>query len=166
MTPINFKWDGETMQPVSPRDAKACDDVFVIGERYALAPVESRSTASHNHYFACIKDGWDNLPDSELERFPSTEHLRKFALIKSGYANQTQHVASSKVEAIRLAAFIRPMDTYAIVIATNCVVTVYTAQSQSIKAMGKKVFQESKDAVLSFIASLIGAKATDLGQAA
>jgi len=166
MTPINFKWDGETMQPVSPRDAKACDDVFVIGDRYALAPVENRSTASHNHYFACIKDGWDNLPDSELDRFPSPEHLRKFALVKSGYANQSQIIASSRAEAVRLAAFIRPIDTYAIVTVTGCVVTSYTAQSQSIKAMGRAVFQESKDKVLNFIASLIGAKATDLGQAA
>lgn len=166
MTPINFRWDGEAMHPVSPRDAKASDETFVVGERYALAPVESRSTASHNHYFACIKDGWDNLPDSELDRFPSPEHLRKFALVKSGYANQSQIIASSRAEAVRLAAFIRPIDTYAIVTVTGCVVTSYTAQSQSIKAMGRAVFQESKHKVLNFIAALIGASADDLGKAA
>jgi len=38
-------------------------------------------------------------------------------------------------EAQRIAAFIKPMDTYAMVIVNECVVTVYTAKSQSLKAM-------------------------------
>jgi hypothetical protein len=57
---------------------------------------------------------------------------------------------------VRLAAFIRPTDEYAIVDVKESVVTVWTAQSQSMKAMGKEAFGKSKVAVLEFAAGMIG----------
>jgi hypothetical protein len=61
----------------------------------------------------------------------------------------------SKAAAIRLGAFVKPMDPYALVAVSGACVKVYTARSQAPKAMGRKVFQESKDAVLEVLAGMI-----------
>ena len=152
---ITYTWDGEAFVPRS-RFAKICDRIFVVGADYPLVVEEPRSSASHRHFFAQVTDLWRNLPEHLSEDFPSSEHLRKYALIKAGYCDKRSIVCASKAEALRIAAFIEPIDEYALVTVSEAVVTVYTAQSQSTRAMGAKVFQQSKDAVFDFIARLVG----------
>lgn len=141
------------MTPVHPRIA---DGYFVIGERYTLEVIEERSAKTHAHYFACLHDIWMNLPEGDAERFPTEDHMRKYALIKSGYADERSIVCSSRREAIRIAAFVQTMDSFAVVIVRGAVVRVFTAQSQSKRSMGKEQFQESKQAVLDYCSGLLG----------
>lgn len=155
MIPVLFTWDGESMV-AQRRFQMVCDKQFVVGEVYPMIVQEPRSQASHNHYFASIEAAWLNLPEDIAEQFPSSEHLRKYALIKAGFADERSIVCASKAEAQRMACFIKPMDHYAIVVVSEATIKVYTAQSQSNKAMGKKVFQGSKDAVLDVIARMVG----------
>ncbi len=162
---LPFRWDGSIMQPL-PGFAKRCDAAFVIGEVYNLEAIEQRSAKSHAHYFASINEAWQTLPEQHAERFPTAEHLRKWCLIRAGYAEQRQMVASSKAEALRLAAFIKPMDGYAEVSVRESVVIVFTAESQSMKAMGKERFQASKTAVLELLAVILECEVTELGRAA
>lgn len=164
MTPVTFTWDGESMVALR-RFAKLCDQQFVIGEDYTMVVAEPRSRASHNHYFACIELAWLNLPEDLAEQFPTSEHLRKYALIKAGFADERSIVCGSKAEAQRVAAFIKPMDHFAIVVVSEATIKVYTAQSQSNKAMGSKVFQGSKDAVLDVISKMVGTEASMLRHA-
>lgn len=161
--PMVFSWDGEAMRPVHPRLA---DRHYVIGETYRLAIHEDRSRASHSHYFACIAEAHASLPDEMAERWPTPEHLRKFALIRAGYCDTHTLVASSKAEAQRIAAFIRPSDEFAVVEVRDATVTRYVARSQSERAMGRKEFQASKDAVLDVIAGLLGVTADEMRSAA
>lgn len=169
MIPIIFSWNGEAMEPQA-RFVKFCNQQFVVGETYPLIVQEPRSQATHNHFFASIHEAWSNLPENIAERFPTADHLRKYALIKAGYRDERSIVVRSAAEAQRLAAFIKPMDDFAVVTANLAVVTVYTAKSQSMRAMGGKEFQASKQAVLDVIAELIGVTAGELqsraGQAA
>lgn len=158
-----FDWDGEAMRPRHPRVA---DRHFVIGETYRLAVQEERSNASHGHYFAALAEAHTNLPEEWAERLPTPEHLRRYALIRSGFADSQTFVASSKAEAVRLAAFLRPVDEFAIVTVEGSTVTRYTAKSQSYRAMGKADFQASKDAVLSIAAAMIGVTTQALSEAA
>jgi hypothetical protein len=158
--PIYAEWTGEAFMPPT-RFRKALDASLVVGERYKLEIIEERSAKSHAHYFAQLHDIWMSLPDHEAERFPTVDHLRAYALIREGFRETRDIVASSKAEAQRIAAFVRPMDEYAVVIVKDCVVRVATARSQSMRAMGKSDFQRSKDAVLSYAASLIGVKAEE-----
>lgn len=153
--PILYQWDGEAMRPLR-RFAKACDQQFGVGEVVPLVVQEARSRATHSHYFACIQDAWDNLPEEMADNFASPEHLRKWALIRAGYRDERTHPCASKAEAMRFRAFIRPMDEFAVVLVREAVVVVYTAQSQSMKAMGRKTFAESKQAVLGVLADMIG----------
>ena len=102
------------------------------------------------------------MPEYLAERFATAEHLRKHALIRAGFRDERTIVASSKAEAQRIAAFVRPFDEYAIVVAKEATVIVYTAKSQSLRAMGRKEFAESKNAVLDEIAAMAGVEADDL----
>jgi hypothetical protein len=153
--PIPMQWTGEAMQPTKGF-ARLADKEFVVGEVYTLVEADaSRSQASHRHYFAAVYDAWLNLPELDAERFPTVEHLRKYALIKAGFCDTREIVCSSKAEAVRLGAFVKPMDPYALVAVKDACVRVYTAKSQAPKAMGKKVFQESKEAVLEVLSGMI-----------
>lgn len=153
--PIPFRWTGDSFEPL-PRFARDCDRFFVVGQVYRMVEEQDRSDASHRHYFAMINEAWQSLPEPAAERFPTPEHLRKFALIKAGFADSRTFTASSRAEAVRLAAFMRPVDEFAIVTTDGATVTMWTARSQSMKAMGRKEFQASKDAVLRVLAELIG----------
>jgi len=153
--PIPMQWDGEVMRPTRGFAATA-DKLFVIGEVYTLAEVDAqRSMRSHRHYFQAVYDAWLNLSEHDADRFPTEVHLRKYALIRAGYCDTRELVCSSKAEAVRVGAFIKPMDPYALVTIKPPAVRVYTAKSQDLRSMGRKVFQESKDAVLEILAGMI-----------
>jgi hypothetical protein len=163
--PCSFIWDGESMTPSSRNMARLADKYYTIGERYLLVPHEQRSAISHRHYFASVNEAWQNLPETYADRFPTPEHLRKWALIKAGYFDSRSIVESSKAQAQRLAAFMKPIDDFAVVTIEGSAVTVYTAKSQSMRAMGKGEFQRSKNAVLEVIASMTGVSVGELAAA-
>ena len=141
------------------------------GELVFLDYARDRSTNSHNHQFAAIAEAWQNLPE-HLMAFPwaaTAETLRKHALIQTRYCDVGVMVAASKAEALRMAAYAGQLATqahgYAIAATDGPVVRVFTPHSQSRKAMGAKVFQESKTAVLDWIADKIGVKSHELERA-
>lgn len=156
--PVQFQWDGEAMVPASPRWAREADRQFVIGERYMLTEYHDRSMATHNHEFASIADMWASLPERYADEpwAQSAEHLRKYALIKCRYCNTQTYSCGSHAEAERWAQNLRPLDEYSIVTVEGTTVYRFTAQSQSKRAMGAKLFQESKSAILDYIEDLIG----------
>ena len=156
-------WTGDSFEPL-PGFRKRADAAFVVGQVYHMEAVEERSARTHRHFFALVNEAWQSLPDHLAGQHPTPDHLRKFALIKAGFADSRQFVASSKAEAIRLAAFVHPMDEYAVVSASEAVVTVWTAQSQSLRAMGKERFKASKDGVLAAIETMLDLEPGTLGQ--
>lgn len=163
MTPLTYQWDGDAMVPLA-RFQRLANKQFVVGETYPLTIHEERSAVSHRHYFASLHDAWLNLPEAEAERFETSEHLRKWCLIKNGFRDERSIVCGSKADARRVAAFIRPMDSFAVVVVNEAVVTVYTARSQSVKAMGKVDFQRSKTAVLDTAWAMCGVSAREAKQ--
>lgn len=159
--PLPFQWDGEAMR-IRPSFQKRADELFCVGETYTLEVLEERSAASHRHYFAAVNEAWANLPEHLSEQYPTAEHLRKGALIRAGYRDERSIVCASRAEALRVAGFIKPLDSYALVTVTEAVVRVFTAQSQSQKAMGKDLFLKSKADVLETLADMIGVQTAAL----
>lgn len=159
MTPLYFTWTGAVMRPELP---KAAARQFKTGERYRLGVIEERSVNSHNHYFASIAEAWKNLPEQYAERFPSAEHLRKWCLVKAGYADERSIACASPEEAAKVGAFVRPLDDFAVITVRENVVKVYTAKSQSTRSMDKKEFGESKNAVLDICAEMVGVTQAEL----
>lgn len=160
-TIFSAQWDGEHMVPL-PRFRRQCDQVFVIGENYVLETIEQRSAASHRHYFACIRSAWQNLPEDMSKQFPTEDHLRKYALIKTGFYNSNAIKCETPAQAVKLAAFIKPLDEFGVIDVRGLVVTRFTARSQSMKAMGKEIFTKSKNDVLDFLATLVGTSTKEL----
>ena len=161
--PAIFTWTGVSLVPLA-RFAKLCGQQFYVGQEYRLAELQERSASTHSHYFACVHESWKNLPHGLAERFPSVEHLRKHALINCGFYDERSLVLSSAAEARRVAAFVAPIDEYAVISVAGTVVKIYTAKSQSYQAMGKKEFAESKRAVLEFLAGSIGVDSGTLAE--
>jgi len=152
---FRFMWRDGVFVP-DGRTATFCDDEFGEGEIVTFERHEERSTASHNHYFACIAEAWNNLPETD-ERFPTAESLRKWALIRSGYCTENTIAADSPEQARTIAAFMGNQEGVIIVVRDN-VVKRYTAKSQSMKAMNKAEFGRSKQDVLDTISELIQVK--------
>lgn len=164
--PIPMAYEGDGVFRALPRFKGLAAEHFGQGEIVTFVAHEDRSLKSHRHFFAAVTEAWQNLPESLGDRFPTTDALRKFALIRTGWRDERSIACSSKAEARRLAAFIRPMDDYALVVVSEALVTVYTAKSQSMKAMGREAFQKSKDDVLAFLAEQIGISQQTLEKAA
>lgn len=164
VAPLQYLGDGQ-FQALKGHAARL-DKALVIGEVLQWEQIYSRSMESHKHYFAVIADAWGNLPESWATALPSPEHLRKHCLVMAGYCTTMQIVCATNSEAVKACAQFKAMDTYSVCSINGSVVTVSTATSQSIKAMGGKVFQESKGKVLDAISQMIGADATELGKAA
>jgi len=156
--PLLCQYDGEGLVPPSTRWGKVWTTHLVVGQEYLMVESHDRSVNSHNHYFAVLHELWSNLPEqyADVPWAQTSEHLRLYALIKTGHCDTNTIVAWSKSEALSMAAFITPIDPYSIVSVTDCTVTRYTARSQSVKAMGKADFQKSKTDVLEFIEDLLG----------
>lgn len=166
-SPIACVWTGKSYEPLNARFLAKANEHHGQGEVLNMAPVEERSPANHAHYFACINEAWQNLPEHLAAEYPNPEALRKRALIKAGFCTVADYVCASRAEAERWALNLRrEADDYALVMVSEAVVRVYRAQSQSMRAMGREQFQRSKDAVLHVLAELIGSDVADLRRAA
>ena len=163
MTPLVYFWDGECMKPLG-HFAKLADKQFVVGETYRLEVVQHRSAESHRHYFACVNEVWANLPKAHVGRWPTPDHMRKWALVQAGYRTETTYIAYSKAEAARFASFLHSLDDYAVVLIDGKLVHHLRAKSQSYAEMSRKEFQASKWAVLDELAKLIGVTRDELSR--
>lgn len=150
--PLTCDWDGEVFRPIHPRRA---DNYLTVGERYSLVQYEDRSAATHNHQFAWLYDAWMNLPEDIADQYPTPEHLRKRALIDAGFYDETIIDAGTHAAAIRVAAAVQAIDTFALVFVRKCFVIRRTAKSQSRRAMKKDEFQKSKTAIMEVIDALL-----------
>lgn len=151
--PVFLKWTGEVFQPESSFK-HYCSREYIVGEVYPMLPVEERSQASHNFYFAALAEGFANLSEENAKRFPDSEALRHWALVQCGYCTETNYVLANSKEARKLAADIRRMSPYAVMKIQDNILIVWEAESQSKAAMKKDRFEDSKRDVLDMIAAM------------
>lgn len=158
---IYFTWDGHAMLPLD-RFSRLAEQSFTSGHAYRMIVDEERSSASHRQYFAAVREAWLNLPEELAFDFPTSDHLRKWALIRAGFCSEIIHPCDSEAEAVRTRKLAKELDTYAVVKRVGQVVHVYVAKSQSYRNMSKREFQESKTAVLDILAGLLNVTADEL----
>jgi hypothetical protein len=148
-------WTGTAFEP-ERRFHNILNAAYGAGELVDLIEHHDRSTATHNHEFAWLKEAWETLPDHLKENYPSAEHLRKRALIATGWCTVRDHVCTTRAEAQRLAVALRgELDAYAVVIINDAVVRVCRAVSQSRGKMHKAAFQQSKTDIINYVADLL-----------
>ena len=158
---LMFSWDGEAMVPARGH-AKRCDEKFTVGETYRMEVSEARSHRSHRHYFAAVHEAWLNLPEHLAERFPSPDHLRKWALVQAGFCDCRELAFDCERSAQIGAEAFREADPYAVMVVTLATLRVFRPHSQDLRSMNKAQFQASKEAVLDKVAQLVGTTAEAL----
>lgn len=166
---VSFIWSGREMVPLD-RYRSLANRQFRPGKVYPMIPHRDRSMKAHGLYFKAVEVAWQNLPEqwqkrreSNLDRFPSSTHLRKWALIQEGFANRTEHPCKSHEDAIEWGKFIREeLDPYAVLEVVGDVLVIWTAQSQDVNNMGHEDFQRSMDKVLSRLSDMLGIATDDL----
>lgn len=162
---VGFIWDGGAMIPLD-RYRGLASRQFRPGVEYAMIPHRGRSEKAHGLYFKALEVGWKNLSDEYSARFPTSEHLRKWCLIKEGYADEHAMVCDNSSKAQATAAICRALDGYAVIRVNDNILTVWTAKSQSHHAMGHEAFTESMNKVLERVADMIGISSQQLTEEA
>lgn len=133
------------------------------GSEHVLEPIAERSMASHSQYFAALKDAFDNLPENVAHRWPTVEHFRKYLLILADKCETRWIACRDEEHAAKTALFMREVDEFAVIGISKddkTVVVVKRAKSQSMRAMGKREFEESKRAVLDLAERFTGVSRT------
>lgn len=141
------------------------DRMFAEGEEYSIEIHEPVSRKSHNHFHAAVNEAWKNLRESDAAQHPDADHLRKWALIKTGWCIKRNVVCETIEQAYAIAAVAGQLDESAVVVVQGKVVTIATARSQKTtgpNCMSREEFQKSKQDVLDYIAGLIGVDAATL----
>lgn len=159
-----FRWSNGGFFPTD-RFAESAAEQFADGAAYWLSVEPERSEKTHKHEFAFVKEAWKTLPENIAHLYPSSEHLRKRALIDAGFYTERLIDAGSQAAALRVAAFAREEDEFAWVVTRGPMVVVRKAKSQSHRAMGAGDFHRSKQAVLEVIAGLLGTTVEALSHA-
>ncbi len=151
--PLLWTWTGEAMVPRAAFVSEA-NRQFVVDEVYRLVEAEEHSSASRRHQFAWLREAWKNLPHPLDEEFPTSEHLRKRALIDAGFYTEQVLDVGSNAAALRVAMAFRSRDEFVHVVVRGGVVVIREAKSQ--RTMLKDEFQASKTAIMEIVAGLIG----------
>lgn len=164
--PVLVRWNGEIEAFVPlPHFVKRCNATLVDTEIYRMVVQEERSDISHRHEFAWLKTAWLQLPEDIADLYPSPEHLRKRALIQGGFYTEEIIDAGSAAAALRVAAYVRGHDEFALVIVRGSIVIVRHAMSQSYRSMDRKKFRESKTAIIEIVSAMIGVQPAELEKA-
>lgn len=166
--PIECTWDSaaSVFRPTSPYQGRVASKHYGAGEVVRLMELPERSNASHNHLFAAIENTFQSLPPLLAERWPTVTHFRKYVTIKAGHCFSDSITCPSHADALRVAAWARKLDEFALVDVTGKVVTRFSAKSLSYRAIGdKKEFQRIKDKILEVLADQIGVTSGELSRA-
>ena len=161
---IGAIWDGSELVLRS-------DPGLDVGERVTVEITRARTGQTHRHQFAWVREAWATLPEhvAMMPYAETPETLRKHALIATGY-NQTLVLAFESNRAARdgkaalLATHVKAHG-YALGRVVGPTLTIWTPESQSYKAMGRDRFNESKRAILEWIAAQIEVTPRELERA-
>lgn len=167
--PLWFRWDGRVLWPMLPRLADHMNKMIKAGDICQINVVADRSMRSHGHFFAVLQRAWASLPEADrINAFPSSEHLRKWALSHTPYCTMRMYTASNAFEAQRLAKFLAGNDIqYSRIETKGRHITQFIPDSQALDAMpDSKIFQASKDAVFDVLAQHLGIVVEELEGAA
>lgn len=138
------------------------------GELVTVIIERGRSLNSHRHQFAFVREAWQNLPE-HLQSAPwaeTPETMRKHALIATGFHQSYTLDCGANAMAQRIKTQLVRAEAraegYAIGRVRGPILTIWTPESQSMRSMGGKRFQESKTAILDWMAAQIGVTASAL----
>ena len=153
--PFLFKWSGFGMVPLAGQHLR-CAERFVVNGRYGFVIFDGRSEENHSHYFAVIRDYWNNWPESYEIELSSEKQLRRHALIRTGHYDQHIMALASKEDAERYIERMTEREGYAEFSLNESVVVARFAKTQRKNFQSNADFKKAKQDVLDFMASVTG----------
>lgn len=163
--PMMYRWSGTVMQPMR-YFAELAHAQFKPDEVYWLVEHGDRRMTSHRHYFACINEAHANLKEDEHQRWPTPEHLRKWALTFTPFCDVRHFRAMTRKEAERVLEFLDNQPYFCRVEIRGQEVVQFVPLSQSFAAMpDQRTFAQSKRAVLDVLARHLGTSVDELEEA-
>ncbi len=135
MRRLELAWDGEAFWPLSA-DRLLAREVYGQGEIVAFSEAKDRSSPSHRHYFASLREAWVNLPEGYAERFategaPTQVGADPHRLLPEPAPSS----AAQEPRPDRSPPSSRSNDAYALVSLEGRTIWHLTAMSQSLEAM-------------------------------
>lgn len=137
----------------SMRYRKVAERQFGAGGEYVLEPVSERSLASNSQYHAALRDLFDSVPETLQARWPNIEHFRAWLLIETNWYDEIE-APDGKPLVITNRPYVR-------VIKRGNRTIILAPKSQSMRAMGKSEFEQSKRDVLDLAAQIVGTTRTE-----
>ena len=138
------------------------------GEIVSVTIERGRSGQSHRHQFAWVHDAWLTLPEAvrDMPWAETAETMRKHALIATGFHQTYTLDCGGEAPARRVKAALVAAEAgkhgYALGRVRGPVVTIWTPESQSYRAMGGDRFKASKTAIMDWIAAQLGVTTKEL----
>lgn len=160
--PVVCTWEGDAFRPLPGRALDAARERYTFGERVALVPYDQRSRLSHDHFMVTVRAGWQNWPEDYPVAIANEDQLRKHALIRTGYYDESACAFASPEDAASYIAMMTRAVDYAEFSTLDTVVVVRIAKTQKKKLMGAQAFQKSKEDVLDFLSAAVGVDVTTL----
>lgn len=154
--PFPLLWRDGAFWPATPYQATRCAEHFEIGGKYALIEYQPRNMPRHAALFAQLDEVWEQLPEGMADDFPTQDHLRAFALIKTGWHDRTSYILKDADEALKLAGDLRRRSQFSLVVVSGATVDFYEPKSQAVRAMKDPEFVKSMNDVLDYAANLVG----------
>ena len=154
---VRMKWLNGTLVPASRDSHAALENMLENGKNYDVNVVLPTTQKSRGHFFCSLAEAFSNLPEAVRLDIPSVEHLRKRALIHTGWAHKFVIPCSSGKGLKNLWRLMRETDEYVVCIEKpDNVLEVYKARSMSSREMQRTEFQRCKDDVLKYAWGLVG----------
>lgn len=153
---IQFRATDTGFEPLGVHAFAAFKKQYHPGQRVVLIEHKERSGKSHRHWFSCLKEAHDNLPERWAIEFPTVEKLRKYVLIRVGWCNHTAYACDTERDATTLMRALKSIDEFALVKREGSVVNYFVAKSQSEEEMNAEEFARVKDRALDFLAQMLG----------
>ena len=137
-----------------PRFRKLCDELFAVHAEYAMIEHHGRNMRQHRAYFAALNDVFDNLAEEYEGIYPSSEHLREWALCQTEFCTVTHEAYETRKDAMQAAKAVRKVAPYAVISVAGSTLVTKHAMSQSVRVMGKETFEASCKAVLDVVVGM------------
>jgi hypothetical protein len=153
MSPLEYQWKAGAWHPM-PYARKQAEHDFGEGEIARLERCEERSSPSHRQFFAYVNEVYENLPEAYEGRWPTADDMRRWLLTWSKFCTRQEFACASHAEAERW--FRNLAGKYHRIELEGNTVIGYTAHSQDYATMGRRTFQESRDAVEAACARILG----------
>lgn len=150
-------------------DEQILDEHLTAGDLVCLTEDNSRSMKQHRWLFALVRKAFDTLPMDQVLRFPSEEHLRKYALIKAGWCDintqsfSTPEMAKLAAKAFKIGANITTDGrNFTMTVVRDDTVMYVTPRSISLRACKGAEWESACQGVVNYLCELLHCDVTQL----